>query len=359
MAAQQEMSPNGINHTSHQMDEGAQPRRRLVVVKRKKAVKRSRPTASRGLPSFGVQAVTANNNAANDNNQVETKNRAHNGENAEESNDPWEQALAALPNDTALVLQGLQLNPDTYLNIPLPSGEADVRAVLPLHVHEKFSASNEAREHSELAGLLADNTLRQLQSTPTWNAGSGTSTSSFTLTVLVITTDYVRAVRSIASSPAQAASVEWFLKILPHLTGQVLDYADFQAQWQQTQSTNTTSMSLDQTLATLCQLQCLLMRPTVTPPSYQLWLPTWGLVLQAWSKAVTKVRRQLQRSSYRERSQSALQQPYSPISTNLILDWMQATGQVSWADRPAGRFVRLPVPRDDEEDDDNIICVYK
>jgi hypothetical protein len=74
---------------------------------------------------------------------------------------------------------------------------------------------------------------------------------------------------------------------------------------------------------------------------YILWLPSWGTVLKAWNTACNQVLANLRRSYYKELSRASLNQPYSPIPTTLVIDWLVSTGQVQFIERPSGLFVKL------------------
>lgn len=297
--------------------------RRLVVVKKRKKAVGVLKKASGALPTFQRRTVTT----------VTAGSPPRQGT-APDDHDAFDDVLAALPNDCALGIQSLQQDANTRLAIPLPQDTSHyLHGVLELHVYRKMPDAGDNVVSCELAQLHADNTIRTL---------SSPSRQACPLQVLVFTTDYVRAARQTIrpnDAPSQQAT-EWMIRQLPHLIKSCLAYTDWQAQWEADPVAGT---SLDRVLDTLTRQQELLLTQPLDE-SYQLWLPTWGVVLQAWDTARQKVLANLKRSSYKERSLRALQQPYSPISTPLLLDWMESMGEVEIVDRPAGKFVRMPPP---------------
>jgi hypothetical protein len=293
--------------------------RRLLIVKRKKASSQKRP-AGAGLPSFPKKHATVAQKSSENTTGITGEE-----ESGREVVDPLAQAMSVMPNDTALVIQDLQNNPATCLNIPRTGGGVDLRAVLPMHIHQRLSSSSSA---AELAELFNDGTLCQLRSPP------GTL---LPLTVVLLRTDFAQGLTT--DSPVLEECLSWLLRHWP--SGTVWAYSTFQVAWK----ADPKMESVDQVLATLCHGQYLLRQNNPSesaPANYQQWYPTWGRVLQAWEKVRTKIIRQLQRSSYHELSLRSLDDVYAPIQTSLVLDWMDAVaGQVEWIDRPSGRFVRL------------------
>eukprot|EP00977_Amphora_coffeiformis_P000742 scaffold162_cov176-Amphora_coffeaeformis.AAC.2 len=306
--------------------------RKILVVKRKKVAPKK---ASGALPTFQkrrAQTTVAVTAAAVDNAAAA----------AADADDPFDTMLASLPNDCALGIQALQQNVDTCIAIPIPSDTGNyIKGVLELHLYRQLHADDSRGDTAvsrELADLLAANTIRKL---------SSPSREINPLQVILFTADYEQAARNTihrdpsSSSPTlEEIATEWLMRQLPHLTGQRIAYTDFQGRWSVDTADNTGGQTLDRVLETLTRQQLLLLAPLER--SYQLWLPTWGVVLQAWETARKKALMNLKRSSYKERSLSAMQQKYSPISTVLLLDWMESIGQVELIDRPAGKFVRLP-----------------
>ena len=294
--------------------------RKVLVVKRKKAPPKK---ASGALPSFKKRpqptttvAATAVDHAAVD--------------------DPFDTLLASLPNDCALGIQSLQQNADTSIAIPIPSDTGNyIKGVLELHLHRQMQhdgSRGDTAVSRELADLLACHTVRKL---------SSPSREINPVQVIVFAADYERAARKNNMEPS-SDETEWMMRQLPHLTGHRIAYADLRERWH---VDAVTGQTLDRVLEILTRQQLLLLSPL--EQSYQLWLPTWGVVLQAWETSRKKALMNLKRSSYKERSLSAMQQKYSPISTVLLLDWMESIGQVELIDRPAGKFVRLPLDVDE------------
>jgi len=307
--------------------------RKVLVVKRKKAAPKK---ASGTLPTFRKRPQPTAVAIADADAVDDTA--------ATEADDEFDTMLASLPNDCALGIQALQQNTDTCVSIPIPSDTGNyIKGVLELHLYRQLHADDSRGDTAvsrELADLLATNTIRKL---------SSPSRELNPLQVILFATDYERAARntilrdsSSSSSSSNEAATEWMMRQLPHLTGQRIAYADLQRRWSVDSVMG--GQTLDRVLETLTRQQLFLLAPMER--SYQLWLPTWGVVLQAWETARKKALMNLKRSSYKERSLSAMQQKYSPISTTLLLDWMESIGQVELIDRPAGKFVRLPAEVD-------------
>lgn len=302
--------------------------RKLLVVKKRKKTASKR--ASGGLPSFAHKASPPATTAA-----------AAWDDDITAEEDTLDSLLADLPNDCALAIQALQQNADTSVAIPVPSSGEYFRGVLELHLHRRLQRQDDSHDTTvsrELADLLHSNTVRTLTSP---------SRQNHPVTVIVWTADWERAAarrqaQQQQSSDGVVTAVNWLTRRLPYLTARRVTYADLEAQWDRDVVPGRT---LDGVLDTLTRHQLLLGSPL--EESYQLWLPTWGLVLQAWERGRHRVLQNLKRSFYKERSQTALQQSDSPISTNLLLDWMASVGQVERVERPAGTFVRLPSTEDE------------
>mmetsp|Transcript_32834 Transcript_32834/g.79824 ORF Transcript_32834/g.79824 Transcript_32834/m.79824 type:complete len:466 (-) Transcript_32834:343-1740(-) len=76
---------------------------------------------------------------------------------------------------------------------------------------------------------------------------------------------------------------------------------------------------------------------------FQLWLPTWGQVLKAWSDGRRQIVQLLARAPKKELSKMNIlkknRHPY--ISTQFLLDDLVRQGKVQITDRPFGSFVKL------------------
>lgn len=332
--------------------------KKVLVVKRKTtAVKR----ANGSLPTFG-QKRRPDLAAAGVSSQrpgITVDNNSSETEIHQKSDYPFDDILAELPNDCALAIEHLQQRPNMSIAIPLPFDSSHfIHGVLEIHLHQRLQDASQ-----QLAELLESNKIRRLTA-PSRGAPNP-------LQVVLFTSDYERAARNTivsvdhhddAKQPAQlpnnsngcfqppnqsAAAVEWLIRQLSFLRGRRIAEADLREQWK---ADPIPGQSLDRILETLTRQQLLL--GSSLEQYYQLWLPTWGVVLQAWETARRKVLMNLKRSFYKERSMQAVQQKYSPIPTSLLLDWMESMGQVEIVDRAAGKFVRLV--NVEEEDDDKV-----
>lgn len=207
----------------------------------------------------------------------------------------------------------------------------------------------------ELQELLQSNTLRKLSATTTTTA---TTTSS--LTVLIPTAQYIRACRdatleAAANTDDATVAVDWFVHHLSDWTRTQISEAEFQQSYATDPIFSIEAAgrrqrwTLDRVLQTLLSVQLLMASyhnigatAATTTTMYQLWLPTWGMVLKAWEKCRSRLMQQLQRSAYKELSIHSLQQQqYSPIPTNIMVEWLVANNQVVVVQRPSGKFVKL------------------
>lgn len=256
----------------------------------------------------------------------------------------------ACVSDTLLAIQSLKNGSRSQtIAIPLtqaPGRQAQQRA--PQYIHgilecQLYILIKDANNHfpsvggtvpslqvsTELPQLLRANKLRRL---------SSTTQSSHPLTILLETNDYVRAVWDAHHRyPGNAAATEWFLSILPKCTGLCIPIIQLEELYRN--SSVECSEPLESILKQLQQMQVLM--ASHSSGVFQLWLPSWGLVLNVWEAARRKLLLQLKQSSFQERSVQALQQEYSPIDTKLLIDWMVDQGEVQFRKRPAGVFVKL------------------
>jgi hypothetical protein len=341
------------------------PRRKtvLVVKRNPKSAKPSvvnvrrttrPPQPSKGLPSLDT-IQTATLIAAQARLQEDEEKR-----NAEIANvDDDDAALllfANLPCETLMVIQSLLSHTQTSISIPLSSnGNQFVPAVLPCQLYKTLQQSGggggggDVVVSRELQMLLANGTLVRLSST----------FMNSDIQVLMRLQDYECAVRHIiaaveeSSRDSMESAVNWFVKHLKHWKTPIITEADFERVWSiknnhnDSSATNSMKCSLEETLSTLCKYQVLMACRQSTSSyssstSYQLWLPTWGImVLDAWNTARRKLVRCLKQSHYKERSEQALQQPYSPIPTSILIDWLEDQGCVERVERASGTFVKL------------------
>ena len=320
-AAASSAATGGSNSSSS----GIVGRRKVLVVKKRKKVAPKKAAA--GLPSFQRRRPAKER-------IISTATDTATSSQEDDYDDAFDTVLASLPNDCALGIQALQQNADTCLAIPLPSDPSHyLHGVLERSLYQKLqqdATKGDTVVSHELAELLTTNQIRKLSS-PAREANP--------LQVLVWTSDYQRAAWNtvVTNETNSQQCTEWMLRQLQYLTSQRIAVADWEERWRVDSLAHT---NLNAVLDRLTRQELLLFLPL--EQAYQLWLPTWGVVLQAWETARKKVLANLKRSSYKERSLRALQQTRSPISSTLLLEWMESVGQVELVDRPAGRFARLP-----------------
>ncbi|KAL7580228.1 hypothetical protein ACA910_012970 [Epithemia clementina (nom. ined.)] len=267
--------------------------------------------------------------------------------------------------DTFQLIQSLQsaTHPhQTCLPIPLSPSGRDILAVLECQLYG--AGLIEAAVSSDLSYLLNNNHLLKLSSPKSRIAFA--SKSDFDIpspSVILTRTDYCRGVQDAqgrhvttadTSSPLpsiqqQQYAVAWFLKNLEHWPGERIAVSDIEKVWNHTQQAENaagnctakeTSRNLEDILRHLVKIKVLL--PCHSEESYQLWLPSWPLVLQAWGTSCTSLIAQLKRSQYKERSLSALgKNRSSPIPMALIVDFLTSMGKTVVVEKPAGQFLKL------------------
>ena len=133
------------------------------------------------------------------------------------------------------------------------------------------------------------------------------------------------------SNPSVTAS---FVSCLDRLTKRQVSLNDLQQSW----PTETYSWN-DKHVDILVQMQVLL---PIQGDAYIFWLPHWGLVLKSLTKAQQTVISQLQRSLYKELSQSQVERMHhTGLSGQFVLHTLVAQGLVELQERPSGSFVRL------------------
>ena len=159
------------------------------------------------------------------------------------------------------------------------------------------------------------------------------------LEVYLRTQDYVRGVwdaYNYCKQEIDGKVVEWFVQRLPDWTGRRITVEELSESWKREPLPN---LKFEQLLQELQACQLLL--ASHSSSHFQLWLPAWGTVLNAWEQARKKLLLQLKSSSYKERSASSLVQKHSPIPSRLLMKWMVAQGQIESVEKPSGMFLRL------------------
>lgn len=350
--------------------------KRKIVVKRRKTMTDKRKSAAavgglsstknltrtsrRGLPAISPAAL-AEAAAAAAADQEETQ------------DDPFASSLACndLPCDTLMVIRGLQQQqqPDSNsIPIPLSSGSM-LLAVLECQVHARLRQSAALEE---LQNLLDAQEVIRLRAATGDGIGGVSSTCSEGLSVLLTRQDYMRGVRDAQQRHAATTTsltdgilvqkvVDWFIQHFKEWAGRNIRREVLQDVLEKdpvvvipTASSSDGTItgdldpsftappsqrSIDKVLEVLQNMQVLL--PSRQHRAYQLWLPEWGTVLKAWQKAQTNLLANLKRSYHGERSVTSLNQPYSPIPTGILMEWLKTQGIVYEVERPSGTFLRL------------------
>lgn len=291
-----------------------------VVFKKKKKVKPGKHAPS-SLPSFTKSGSTSSGR------RTSSLTSDQNCGTKEDDLFGDDELLASVDCDTMLAVENLTSNVETCVTIPLSANQPDIRGVVACQLNMLQDANiGDTVVSSEIRSLLHGNRLRQLSS----------QKGHFSL--LVQSTDYERGVwdafcqREGSTEPV----AKWFLERLSEWTGQRISASQVQASWE---TRPLAGSSLEQVLQEL--QSCGVLLATHSSAWYQLWLPSWGKVLRAWEDARKKLLLQLKKSSYKERSQKAIQQKHSPIPTSVLVQWLVEQDEVVLVSRAAGAFVRL------------------
>jgi hypothetical protein len=321
----------------------------------------------RGLPTFSIRTAAEATTPVPI--HPEGRNTGDDDNDALELDGDDDALFENLACDTYLVFQSLLLNPHTRIDIPIPAAATtssvsgnnkdSIPGILECQLHERFQtgASFVSRELEE---LLRNNTLRCFVSTVpvvSWNLDAR---GGATLTVLIRTEDYVRAVRAynnnnntITSSDTpsnhqdqQTRIIDWFLHHLKDWTRKQSGIAmrDIERAWETTSLSLPSSWNIQRAIRLLQDSQ-FLMTASSDHESFRLWLPSWGsLVLPAFIKAQTTSIAYLRQSQYKERSLPSLIRRLSthPIPVeHVLISWLAAQGYVERIERPAGPCIRL------------------
>lgn len=266
-----------------------------------------------------------------------------------------------LPSETMMVLTSLLQDPARRVAIPiLGSGGHDVYGVSPCHLYAALDGRDPV-VLSELRHLLQSNAVCKLRLEPHVGAASAQGAAVRAQSdphhhLLLLKSEYCRAARHSLRSELDQDSmggvteasqtrqiVEWFLdesNVVDTITEQEVDI----------KLRTHESRSLQNAILILSKLQSLqLLRALPTNNAnhsrtvFQLWLPSWGLVVRAWQKAATQLLAHLKRSHYKERSYQSLVSSNGPIPGDLVVEHLVSQGRVVKVERPSGTFVKLVV----------------
>jgi hypothetical protein len=262
----------------------------------------------------------------------------------------WKHSAGA-PSDTLLAIQSLGRRPETSLSIPLSGGNV-ITSILSSQLYPILQndddVTGDAAVSQEIQDLIQTGTICKLMVPPA--AGSMSASSALSLSILLLTSDYLIAVQdAVERHHGISVIASWFVAHLRDWTsGSRISLRDLETSYNDNSNTGSSDTksreyTLQQVLQELQRMQVLL--PCHSTDTYQLWLPEWGTVLAAWDRATTKLISTLKRSTSmrQERSEQSLlqQDPYSPIPRNLLVHWLTIQGRVQVVQRPYGKFVQL------------------
>lgn len=287
--------------------------------------------------------------------------------------------------DTYMLLRTLQNGQTNQYCIEIPfrhHHETTIRGVLECTLREQLynkSNINDSFITKELNYLINKNVVRTLS----------LSKTNDNLNVIVLTDDYVNAVRdavisggviSVTSAPVtdtikysdgqkmlqqqqqdsllENEVLHWFVNdLLGQYTRRRITQQELHASWlnRQHQPSNDSGSSgtitFDSVLKLLLQQWNVIMNASVEHNTYQLWLPSFGMVIKAWDKARTKLLTELKRSYSKnknhrchELSHMSLQnvlQYNNPIPLPVLLTALASEGTCKCVMRPSGLFIQL------------------
>lgn len=264
-------------------------------------------------------------------------------------------------NDTFMLMQSLQAtkSADKCLAIPLSakSSNQNILGVLECVLYDgglvHSSVSRDIRD------LLQHNHIRMLsppQSNATNSSLEAESASDIPPpSIFILASDFQKACQDAhvncstqnhSSVPPEQRDfvIQWFLDNLARWVSKRIVQSQIEAAWTEQEppkDPNAAPASLDDALKYLVEIKVLL--PNYGEGSYQLWLPSWPLVLKTWVKKTTAIMVQIKRSIYKERSLSSLEkmQKRSPIPVKLMVDYLVSIRYVSIVKKPSGDFVKL------------------
>lgn len=275
-----------------------------------------------------------------------------------------------MPCETMMVLTSLLQDPARRVTIPiLGSGGNSVYGVSPCHLYAALDGRDPV-VLNEMRQLLQQNAVCKLRLEGHVGTASATATATAqgaTVGVgsdpnhhlLLLKSEYCRAARQSAlheldpNPPTGDVDgntdagrqlrqiVEWFLE-----ESNVVDTISEQEVELCLRKRGTRSLpNASLVLSRLQSLQLLRPLPASHPNHsrtiFQLWLPSWGLVVRAWEKTTTQLLAHLKRSHYRERSYQSLLGRNGPIPADLVLEHLVSQGRVVKVERPSGTFVKL------------------
>lgn len=258
--------------------------------------------------------------------------------------------------DTLLLMRSIEQS-QQCLYIPLHSG-ALIPAVLESQLHSKLMQGGEGGDSAatiELHDLASRNQIRRLvpassdhddeESLMTW-----VETKHFVKAVWDAHRNYSYSSRSSTDKATTEESAEmddailakvttWFLSNLKHWTKRTITRDAMRMAWKESGA-----VTLERAIDLLVDMQVLL--PSSVKNTFLLWLPNWGAVLRAVSKAQSKVVAHIKRSLYKELSVKQIKKntnyPGGLSGTFVLHTLVAAQDKIEVVQRPSGDFARIP-----------------
>lgn len=265
--------------------------------------------------------------------------------------------LGPIMCDTWELIRSLQqerpITDQKCLAIPLSSPSPDILCILECQLYA--GGLDQTVVMRDLTELSHTNQIRRLS--PPKSTATFTSQDVQLPTVLLTRQDFDRGVRdalqnykgsSMLPFPQQQHAIEWFLANVQTSQGDRISESDLEMLWKKAYHKSpifSSNGSIDTSvcrnvLEFLVQIQVLL--PCYSENFYQLWLPSWPIVLRAWSNASKSIFAQLKRSNYKERSLASLARSTCPIPIPLIIQYLVSLDRIQLVDKPCGKVVQLP-----------------
>lgn len=273
-----------------------------------------------------------------------------------------------LLSDTLCMIQSLQ---SQSLSIPIPlcsdSNKESIFGIMECQLYKSGLCHKTVSR--EIAELLHNNKIRKLL-LPTSNfAVANDEVSNYQSScdvpppiIYITTEDYCRAAyhahdrscnteefslsgqKNSFTLASKNFAINWFQRNLRFWNMEKILKSDFERVWvdhEKHEALDRNAGPLNDTLEYLVNIQVLL--PNHGDGAYQLWLPSWPLVMKTWVKRCSSIMVQLKRSFLKEKSMSTFtkQNHSCPIPASLFLEYLVSLHLVKVEKKPAGEFVKL------------------
>lgn len=298
-----------------------------------------------GLPSFHYRAKPSNSETLADSTsgaRMKASNEANDSSSFYPKDDGQEYEI---PSDTLMAMKSL-IQSDQGLHVPI-TNNGSVQVVLENQIYSIFDEGHASNVNSELLELIHNNNLRRMYC----------HDSSYV--AFILTEDFVRAVwdahlhpnhSSSHSTEVQGSSeeiVSWFLSNLCHWTKSKISESCLEDRWKNNNIISNNDVTLKDAVHYLLTSQFLIRDPKQNlsiggnEESYFLWLPQWGIVLRAWSKARRQLLALITQRKELSKHNVLQKNRHCHVSTEFLLNDLIYKEKIRIVERPFGSFVQL------------------